>query len=123
MLINRSQRLHLTGALLALLSFGCARASAKEPAERTIKIIAKKFEYSPPKIVLKKGEPVTLELTSLDRKHGFIVPELNIRADVKPNETTRLRLVPDKAGTFAFHCDVFCGDGHEDMSGEIVVAP
>jgi cytochrome c oxidase subunit 2 len=34
-----------------------------------------------------------------------------------------VRIVPDKAGTFAFHCDVFCGDGHEGMTGEIVVEP
>jgi hypothetical protein len=30
---------------------------------------------------------------------------------------------PERAGTFAFHCDVFCGDGHEEMSGRIVVTP
>jgi cytochrome c oxidase subunit 2 len=27
------------------------------------------------------------------------------------------------SGTFPFHCDVFCGEGHEEMTGEIVVAP
>jgi cytochrome c oxidase subunit 2 len=29
--------------------------------------------------------------------------------------------VPDKAGNFAFFCDVFCGDGHEDMDGTLVI--
>ena len=28
---------------------------------------------------------------------------------------------PDKAGTFIFLCDVFCGDGHEGMNGTLVV--
>jgi cytochrome c oxidase subunit 2 len=112
--------------LVAALSIGCAHpaASAGEPPKpQTIKITAKKFEYTPDKIVLHKGVAVTLELTSLDRKHGFAAPELGIRADVKPNETIKVRVVPDKVGTFAFHCDVFCGDGHEGMSGTIVVEP
>jgi cytochrome c oxidase subunit II len=33
----------------------------------------------------------------------------------------RLRLVPERAGEFPFLCDVFCGDGHEGMSGLLVV--
>jgi cytochrome c oxidase subunit 2 len=33
----------------------------------------------------------------------------------------KVRFVPDKTGTFRFFCDVFCGDGHEDMSGSIKV--
>ena len=57
------------------------------------------------------------------RTHGFAAPELGIRADVKPHETVKVRVTPDKVGTFAFHCDLFCGDGHEGMSGTIVVAP
>jgi len=34
-----------------------------------------------------------------------------------------LLLLPDKAGTFEFHCGVFCGGGHEEMSGQIAVRP
>lgn len=117
MLTTRPQQL---GAILvAMLMLCCTRASA----EPTIKVTAKKFEFSPETIKLKKGVAVTLELTSLDRKHGFSVPELGIRVDIKPHETTRVRILPDKPGTFAFHCDVFCGDGHEGMSGQIVVEP
>jgi hypothetical protein len=35
----------------------------------------------------------------------------------------RFSFTPDKEGTFPFHCDVFCGDGHEDMTGMLVVEP
>jgi cytochrome c oxidase subunit 2 len=86
-----------------------------------VRISAKRFEYSPSSITLKKGEPVVLELVSLDRVHGFNAPDFGLRADVKPDAVTRLTFTPDKVGTFAFHCDVFCGSGHEDMGGEIVV--
>lgn len=88
---------------------------------RVVRITAKRFEYSPAKVVLEKGEPVVLELVSLDRKHGFAAPDLGLRADIEPDHVTRLELVPQRAGTFGFHCDVFCGSGHEGMEGEIVV--
>lgn len=89
--------------------------------EQVIEITAKRFEYSPSEITLKKGVPAILEFTSLDRVHGFLVPQLNLHADIKPGETTRVRIVPDRTGTFPFHCDNFCGSGHEDMTGEIIV--
>ena len=98
-----------------------ATANASPAAERVIHMTAKRFEYTPNEITIEKGVPVILEITSLDRDHGFKIPELGIRADVKPGETTRVRIVADHTGRFEFRCDVFCGSGHEDMAGELVV--
>ena len=98
-----------------------ATAGPMPAAEQVIQMTAKRFEYTPNEITVKKGVPVILEITSLDRDHGFKIPELGIRADVKPGETTRVRIVADHTGRFEFRCDVFCGDGHEDMAGELVV--
>ncbi len=109
----------------AIFLFGLeARAgevAAPAPNEALIKVTAKRFEYSPSVIQVKLNVPVVLELSSLDRVHGFEVPDLALRAEIKPGEVTKIRFVPDKIGTFAFHCNVFCGSGHEDMSGQIVV--
>jgi hypothetical protein len=91
------------------------------PAETIIKITAKKFEYSPNEITLKKGVPVVLELTSLDRLHGFKCPGLKIRSDIKPGKVNQLRFTPDKVGEFPFRCDNFCGSGHDRMKGKIIV--
>lgn len=116
-------RIFRSGAVVTLAALlGCAGGYANSAAEEpVIRITAKKFEYDPHEIILKKGVPVTIELTSLDRVHGFNLPDFKTRVDVIPGMVTRVRLVPDKAGTFAFFCDVFCGDGHEEMSGKIVV--
>jgi hypothetical protein len=89
--------------------------------EKEIEIIAKKFAFMPSEIKLKKGEPVVLKLKSLDRQHGFFCKELGIREDINPGKTTEVHLIPAKAGTFYFECDVFCGSGHDDMNGRIVV--
>jgi cytochrome c oxidase subunit 2 len=65
--------------------------------------------------------PVVLELTSLDRVHGFNCHALGIRSDINPGKIARVRFTPKKSGTFVFFCDIFCGEGHEDMSGKIIV--
>jgi cytochrome c oxidase subunit 2 len=91
------------------------------PAERVIHITAKKFEFSPDSITLKKGEPVVFEISSDDRKHGFNLRAFGLRSDVLPGNVSRIRFTPDKTGKFTFSCDVFCGDGHEEMTGTVVV--
>ena|SRR5215469_15354405 len=109
--------------VLLLISFPAlaANVAPSAAAEQVIKVTAKRFEYSPSVITVKVSTPVVLEFTSLDRTHGFAVPDLKLEAEIKAGETTRVRFVPDKVGRFAFHCNIFCGSGHEDMSGEIVV--
>ena len=89
--------------------------------EQVIRISASTFEYKPSEITVKKGVPVTLELVSEDRHHGFKLPEFHVQSDIKPGVVQKVRFIPDKAGKFTFFCDVFCGDGHEDMGGTLVV--
>lgn len=109
--------------LVAALALGGAYAfsSQKENDKVIIGITARMFEYNPSRIELKRGKPVTLELTSLDRLHGFNIPDLNIRADLLPGQSTQIDILPETAGQYTFLCDIFCGDGHDEMSGVIVV--
>ena len=109
------------GGLSVALIVLATLAGAHTGDERIIEITASRYEYSPGTIVLKKGEPVILELISRDRIHGFHVKALNVRADVLPGQSVRVRVVPDKVGVFPFTCDLFCGSGHGDMSGVISV--
>jgi cytochrome c oxidase subunit 2 len=108
-------------ALAAAVLLTAAAGHSAEP--RVVKISAKRFEFTPAEVHLKKGETAVLELTSSDRVHGFNLPAFKIRRDIVPKEVTRVTLTPGEAGTFPFHCDVFCGDGHEEMTGTLVVAP
>ena len=109
------------GAIAAFVTISIGGYLIAAQDEQVIQITAKRFEYSPKEITVKKGVPVVLEFTSLDRLHGFNCPELGIRMDIRPEKVNRLRFVPDKAGTFPFHCDNFCGSGHEGMRGTITV--
>ena len=113
--------------LLCLAGCSSATSTPSDPStdmnnnDVTISINAKQWQFDPSVIHATKGQALVIELKSLDRVHGFSIPDLNVRTDVKPGEMTRIRIVPDKAGTFTFHCDVFCGDGHEGMSGQLIV--
>ena len=80
-----------------------------------------KFEFHPNKVTAKRGQPLVLVLTSEDRIHGFKMPDFGLRSDIVPGQETRVPLMPDKPGSFTFFCDVFCGDGHEDMDGTLVI--
>lgn len=110
----------LGASLAAMLAAASSDVAANE---KVIQVTAEKFKFTPAIIELKLGEPVVLELTTLDRRHGFQVSDLNIDESIEPGKITRVRIVPAKAGTFLFHCDLFCGSGHEEMAGEIIVKP
>lgn len=117
----------------SLLFFGlfsaCGNGNASGPTTPAatdtnapvIAVSAHQWAFTPETLNLKQGMPVILELTSLDVHHGFNLPDFGVRADMLVGQKTRVRFVPDKAGTFAFHCDYYCGTGHEGMAGQIVV--
>jgi len=94
-------------------------SSSAEP--KVIKILARRFTYTPNKITLKKGVPVVFELQTADVLMGFSIPDFQTRADIVPGKITKVPLTPDKEGTFTFLCDIFCGSGHETMNGTLVV--
>ena len=106
-------------AALATESRVLSPTDSQEPV--TIKVVAKKYEFDPPKITVKAGVPVILELTSADRVHGFNIPDLKMRADINPGETARVQFTPDKPGSYSFECDVYCGSGHPGMKGVLIV--
>jgi cytochrome c oxidase subunit 2 len=103
----------LAGVLLTLgLSSPITRA---QDAPHRIEIKAKRFEFSPGEITLKKGQPVVLVLKSADVGHGIRIRELNVEVKVGKGGTAEVQFTPNKTGDFVGHCAVFCGSGHGSM--------
>ena len=119
--MRKSLMIALVAYAAAGLAVGTVVIGSGVSKEKVIKLTAKKFEYLPAEITVKKGEPVVIEVSSEDVKHGFTLPDFGIRTDIKPGSVNRISFTPDKAGRFTFACDVFCGGGHEDMSGTLIV--
>ncbi|MBS3102487.1 cupredoxin domain-containing protein [Candidatus Woesearchaeota archaeon] len=89
---------------------------------KEIEVTAKRWEFSPNPIQVNKGDKVRLKITSVDVKHGFNLPDFNLRADLNPGETATVEFTVDKAGSFSFFCDIACGAGHRDMKGTLIVS-
>ncbi len=105
--------------IVALTVVGPYPVRADSP--RVMEITAKRFEFSPNRITLKKGETVTLRLTSSDVVHGFFLRPLKIDEAITPGKTTEVTVTPETPGTYTTICDHFCGVNHGNMKMTIVV--
>ena len=88
---------------------------------REFTITAKKFSFTPSKIEVNRGDKVKLVVTSSDVPHGISIPEYGINQRLEPGKPANIEFVAEKQGTFRAFCSVFCGSGHGDMQGTIVV--
>mgnify|MGYP001356903170 FL=1 len=124
--MDRRQALRRSGAiaLLGLFSMGAtiARRSVASGNAQVIEVVAQRFRFTPNEIALRSGQPAVLAITSLDFVHGFKVPELGIRTDLIPGRVTRVTIKALAPGRYDFLCDNFCGGGHEEMTGTMVVS-
>ena len=119
--IGISRRTVMTAAAALALGSVTALALAK-PKQRVIHVVAKKFVFVPNEIRVRKGETVTLKFTAPEVPMGFSLTDFGVRTDIVPGKGATLQLTPDKVGSFTFLCDLFCGAGHEDMNGMLIVS-
>jgi cytochrome c oxidase subunit 2 len=88
---------------------------------REIAVTAEKFEFSPNPIRVKKGDHVKLVITAVDHEHGFKLDAFGITQSLAMGIPVTVEFTADKSGTFLFRCSVFCGLGHGNMKGTMVV--
>ena len=102
--------------LAILTCFFCeSRVASAQEAARTIEIHAKRFSFEPAEITIKKGETVTLALTSDDVQHSLVVEDLGVKGAMIKGQVTKVTITPTKAGNFQGKCGRFCGIGHGSM--------
>jgi cytochrome c oxidase subunit II len=88
--------------------------------ERTIHIGVRRYVWEPATITAKQGELVRLIVHNADVKHGLVIPDLGVNQDI-PEEGAVAEFVAKKQGTFEFFCSVWCGEGHMEMRGKIII--
>ena len=118
--VTRTSSSRLTWRALVVLAFAVllgesASRTQTQPPAATIVIHARKFQFVPSAITLKKGETVKLVLISDDVRHGLAVRGLGIRAVIMPGRHIEVIVTPAKVGDFPGACSVYCGSGHRDM--------
>jgi cytochrome c oxidase subunit 2 len=92
------------------VNFANASASVKE-----FTLNATRFQYSPETITVSKGDRVRIRINNIDALHGIRIPEFGV------GDKEKVEFIADKTGEFDFYCTVFCGSGHNEMKGKLVV--
>lgn len=109
--------------LALLVAWAPLPVRAAPPAERTIRLEARSFEYTPPVIHVNQDDQVTLEIVSTDVVHGIYIDGYGLQASADPGQTARLTFIADRVGSFRFRCSVSCGALHPFMIGQLKVGP
>jgi heme/copper-type cytochrome/quinol oxidase subunit 2 len=119
---------------------GKSNTSQEDQTIQVIEISAKKYEFSPSPVRVKRGAKVQLRITALDRTHGF---KINLNPDgseqkgnpglifssnedcfkLEKGVPTIVQFVALTPGTYSFHCCNRCGLGHGGMKGQLIVEP
>ena len=132
-------------ALFSIPTLGREPKSAAQRQDQDVPVIevtAKKYEYSPSPVHVKRGAKVQLKITAVDRDHGFKIavvpegvdsstspgleftpPQGNGGWKLKKGGETTIEFVAKSPGTYEFKCSVACGIHHERMKGQLVVDP
>ena len=117
-----------------------ANTSQADNDIQVVDVTAKKYEYTPSPIRVKRGTTVQLKITSLDRAHGF---KINLYADgsdtkgdpglifsskedcfkIEKGTQAAVEFVARTPGTYSFHCCNRCGLGHGGMKGQLIIDP
>ncbi len=116
-----TKKIVMLGLTAGLLTCAIPAQTRADESPQIVKITAEKFHFTPDHITLTKGRPVTLQLTSTDRTHGFMIRALNIDTDIKPGKITEMTVTPATPGIFKAICDHYCGLGHGGMKMTVVV--
>lgn len=106
-------------AILGMTAIATLCGLAQEPAE--IQMTAKKYEFNPDTVRVKKGDHVKLVITAVDRDHGIKIEAFQVEQKLPKGEKVTVEFTADRAGTFPIQCSVFCGLGHKKMKGQLIV--
>ena len=93
------------------------QAGAGGGATKEVTVNAVNWEFSEPEIVANVGDTLMLTLNNESGVHALEIGDLGV--NIKGGETATIKL--DKTGTYEFHCSIQCGQGHDNMVGQIIV--
>lgn len=111
----------------ALLSGATAVSTARQDpatasAPREIEILAHRYAFEPSRVEVTEGDRVRLVVRSADGVHGIAIKKFRVNKIVpRKGEAVTIEFVASSAGTFEILCSEYCGEGHDQMKGTLVV--
>jgi len=90
------------------------------PPGSDVYLIARLWQWWPV-LELERGQTYRLHIASLDWQHGFSLQPININTQILPGYEMVLTITPDTSGDQTIICNEYCGIGHHNMVGKILV--
>ena len=101
--------------------FGEPRVEQVGEDEYEVYVVAMTFIFQPDPIEVPTNSTVTFYVTSMDVIHSFTVVGTNTNTMVIPGEVSVMTVEFDEPGRYGIICNEYCGAGHHDMEGELIV--
>jgi cytochrome c oxidase subunit 2 len=119
---RRTTRRTWLGRVLAL----CGVAPLAQPdndvsGRRQFTMTARKFEFEPEIIDVRRNDIVRLTITSADIDHSFTIDAYRIQKRIPAGGNVTLEFRADEVGRFPFYCSMRIDPGCAEMSGELIV--
>src|SRR5687767_9677254 len=112
----------LSGFAAAASAVGDVGPSAQTTEPRIVEITARRFAFEPSEVNATVGERLQLVVRSADGVHGLEIKKLKIKKEVpRGGEPVTIDFTPTTEGSFPIICSEYCGTGHNDMAGMLIV--
>ena len=119
----------IVGAVLLVVTASASPSAPRQqevvPEPKTFDVVARRFAFEPATIQVTEGDRVRLVVRSADGPHGVEIKQFKIKKAVpraKPGDSpVVIEFVASQPGSFPILCSEYCGAGHEDMTGTLVV--
>jgi cytochrome c oxidase subunit II len=119
-MINTPLRSMIFPVIVFALLFTAGNLFAAET--KTYQITAQSYEFLPDTIRVNQGDKVILNITAIDKDHGFGIKAMDINQRLPKGKTVTIEFVAEKKGEFKINCTQFCGFGHFGMKAKLIVS-
>ena len=120
--IRNTVIVRLTGLAAVLSGAAWAASAAGQDAPREIDVVVRRFAFEPARIEVAVGEPVRLRVVSADGPHGVEIKQFDVKKEIpRGTKPVLIEFTAKEAGEFPILCSEYCGEGHENMKGQLVV--
>ena len=92
----------------------------RPPPGSDVYLIARLWQWWPI-LELEKDQSYRLHISSMDWQHGFSLQPVNINLQIHPGYDIVFSMMPTETGEFGIICNEYCGIGHHNMVGKIIV--
>ena len=119
---SRTSGLLMVGVVALLWPFPISPlAQEQAPNKREITVTARDYRFSPNRVEVMQDDLVKLTVHSEDVAYSLTIDEYRVSRRVPAGGSTTLEFRADRAGTFAFYCNLTNDARHAQMKGELVV--